>query len=73
MKTVTFTRDMRPWRKGDAVPVPDELADKLVASGEAENPQPFPPGSEPAKPTVVERVKGTLRLPPGRYKTKGFS
>lgn len=70
MTSVTFTRDLRPWRENDRVPVPSELAETLVASGEARDPEPFPPGSEPAKKTVVERVTETLRLPAGRYKTK---
>lgn len=43
MKTVDLTRDLRPWRQGDSVPLPDDLADRLVASGEARNPRPWPP------------------------------
>lgn len=61
MKTVDLTCDMRPWRAGDAIHLEDELADRLVATGEAENPRPFPPGSEPRRG----------RPPKGTYLTKG--
>jgi hypothetical protein len=43
MKIVTFTRDMRPWQKGQEAVLPDALAAKVVASGEATDPRPFPP------------------------------
>jgi len=43
MKIVTFTRDMRPWQKGQDAVLPDDIARKVLASGEAENPRPFPP------------------------------
>lgn len=42
MKTVDLTTDISPWRKGDSVPLPDDVADRLVKSGEAENIRPFP-------------------------------
>ena len=42
MKTVELTCDMRPWRHGDNVPLPDDMADRLVAAGEAKNPRPWP-------------------------------
>lgn len=35
MKLVEFTRDMRPYTKGDTCAVPDEVADRLVKDGEA--------------------------------------
>jgi hypothetical protein len=54
MKIVTFTRDMRPWQKGQDAVIPDELAAKVVASGEAENPRPFPPEDvAPAAPVAA--------------------
>lgn len=43
MKTVTLTRDMRPYGRGEDLHLPDDMADKLVSAGEAENPRPFPP------------------------------
>ncbi|PWC96961.1 hypothetical protein TSO5_05890 [Azospirillum sp. TSO5] len=65
MQTVTFTRDMRPWREGDSVPLPDDVADALVANGEAKDARPFP---ETATPVETAR-RGPGR--PARYMTKG--
>ena len=50
MKTVTLTRDMRPWRDGDDIHVPDDVAGTLIAAGEARDARPFPPGSEVKEP-----------------------
>jgi len=36
MKLVAFTRDMAPYVKGETRAVPDELADRLIADGDAE-------------------------------------
>ncbi len=41
LTTVTLTRDMRPWRKGDDIHVATILAEHLVKTGEAQNPRPF--------------------------------
>ncbi len=72
MKLVTLTRDLRPWRENDRVPVPDKLADELVETGDARDPEVF--HSLDDNPSVAERVKNTLRetlrLPPGRYRTR---
>lgn len=35
MKMVEFTRDMRPQRAGEKRVVPDEVAEKLIAAGDA--------------------------------------
>lgn len=35
MKMVEFTRDMRPQRAGEKRVVPDAVAEKLIASGDA--------------------------------------
>jgi hypothetical protein len=35
MKMVEFTRDMRPQRAGEKRVVPDTVAEKLIASGDA--------------------------------------
>ena len=62
-KLVEFTTDLRPWRKGDNVPVPDDLADRLVASGEAVNPRPFPT----PEPSIADRE---IVRPPFQPETK---
>lgn len=67
MKTVEFTKDMRPRRRGDNVPLPDEVADRLVASGEAINPRPFPENA----PATEAPKKSRFSLPGrGTYQTK---
>jgi len=73
MKWVTLTRDMKPWRENDRVPVPDELADSLVAEGAGKNLGSFPDdGPIEDKPTVTEKVREVLHLPPkGKLKIKG--
>jgi hypothetical protein len=35
MKMVEFTRDMRPQRAGEKRALPDEVAEKLIANGDA--------------------------------------
>lgn len=35
MKMVEFTRDMRPHKAGETRVVPDAVAEKLIANGEA--------------------------------------
>jgi len=60
VKIVTITRDMRPYRAGTDYPFPDDVADKLVADGDAKNPRPFPSARRPPN----KRPKGT-------YLTKG--
>ena len=35
MKMVEFTRDMRPHKAGETRVVPDALAEKLIAAGDA--------------------------------------
>jgi hypothetical protein len=52
MKLIELTTDLRPWRRGDNVPVPDALADILVASGEATNPRPY----LPREPSIADLV-----------------
>lgn len=59
MKTVEFTTDMRPWRAGDRVPLPDDVADRLVASEEAKEPRPFgiPASERPRNAYLTKGVK----------------
>lgn len=58
MKIVTFTRDMRPWQKGEDAVLPDALAAKVIASGEAKDSRPFPPPDvAPAVPVGIEIVR----------------
>ena len=47
MMLVTFTQDMRPYTRGQDVPLPDELALQMMTEGVAENPRAFPPTEEP--------------------------
>jgi hypothetical protein len=63
MKLVDLTADLRPWRKGDSVPLPNDVAQALVDNGEAKNMRPFKPGAGDVAPQG-ERPKGT-------YLTKG--
>ena len=51
MKLIELTTDLRPWRRGDNVPVPDDMADSLVASGEAINSRPY----LPREPSIADR------------------
>lgn len=46
MLQVRLTRDVRPWRCGDEPPLPDDLARRLVESGDAADPRPWPPKAE---------------------------
>jgi len=51
MRVVQLTRDLRPWHKGQDAVLPDDLAERLLKSGEATNPRPFPPADvAPQKP-----------------------
>lgn len=67
MKTVEFTTDLRPYRKNDVGTLPDDVADRLVASGDAINPRPWPANAAPQK-----QRRGKLSLPNrgGDYQTK---
>lgn len=67
MKLVEFTRDMRPYRAGDAYALPDAAAAQLIAGGDA-RPAPGgdaglapddPPGARPAP--VVQRARYLTR------------
>ncbi len=70
MKIVTFTRDMRPYQAGHEAYLPDDVADRLVAAGDATDPRVFPP-----RPEIQVRVQAADERPrvPGRaqtYRTK---
>jgi hypothetical protein len=68
MKTVEFTTDIRPWQRGAKVALPDDVAARLVASGEAVNPQPFTAAEVEAEDP---QKKPKLGLPErGKYQTK---
>ena len=47
MKLVTMTTDLYPYHRGQHVPFPDEVAEQLLASGEAINPCPWRGAREP--------------------------
>jgi hypothetical protein len=68
MRIVTLTKDMRPWQKGEDAVLPEPLAAKLIADGDAENERPYPPPDvAPAKSNVApERPV----LQPKRYFTR---
>jgi hypothetical protein len=60
MRVVTLKRDMRPWRAGQDAVLPDDVAAKLIASGEATNQRPFPPPD--VAPAIPVDGKPTLKL-----------
>jgi hypothetical protein len=62
VKLVTFARDMHPHRAGDTRLLPDAVADRLLAEGEATQAQDWPARSSvPASPRPA---------PAKRYVTK---
>jgi len=68
MQLVVFTRDMRPWRAGDPYALPDALADKLIADGDA---RPAPGGNAGLAPDVPSPgAKPASLLSPKRYLTR---
>lgn len=69
MKLVTLTTDLSPWRRGDHVPLPDEMAEKVCASGEAENMRPFPETADPDAANYTRREMRPARGGKG-YRTK---
>jgi hypothetical protein len=60
MRVVTITRDMKPYRAGQDAVLPDEVAAKLIASGAASNPRPFPPPD--VAPAIPVDGKPILKL-----------
>ena len=64
MKLVRLTKDLKPWHAGDDKLLDDELADRLLASGEAENPR-----DRFGKP-LIETAAMTPERRKGGYKTK---
>lgn len=66
MYSVTLTNDVRPWRAGDTVHVPEGAADALINSGDGKDKRPFRPDGQ-----VYE--DRTMTAGDGRkgYKTKG--
>ncbi len=71
MKSVEFTRDMRPNTAGSTRIVPDDVAARLEAEGSVRNVKPWPERAESGVPLVAAKPK--LTLPEGKrqsYKTK---
>ncbi len=67
MRIVTFTRDMRPWQAGADAVLPDAIAEKLVADGDAKDLRPFPPADVvPDRPLAAQ----TLTVSHKRYMTR---
>jgi hypothetical protein len=66
-RIVRITRDMRPWSAGQDAVLPDDLAAKLIKSGEAENSRPYPPPDvAPTVPVGSAEVVG----PTKRFQTR---
>lgn len=61
MKLVTLTTDLAPWRRGDHVPLPDELAEKVCKTGEAKNMRPYNGATEQAAPVAETYTSRDMR------------
>lgn len=68
MKQVTFTKDMAPHKAGESRVLPDPVADRLVASGEASDPRPFPPAD--VAPATAVGDAAPPRKPGKFYQTR---
>ena len=64
MKLVRLTRDLKPWHAGDEKLLDDDLADRLLDEGAADNPR-----DRFGKP-IVETTAMTPERRKGGYKTK---
>lgn len=64
MKMVTLTRDLRPWRQGDRVPLPDTLADELVQAGDAADPADWGAATVCAPPAAATVPAAAPNRPP---------
>lgn len=60
MRLVELTRDLRPWRAGDSALVPQDIAERMVASGEATNMRPYPETVASTPPPAPPRRVGYL-------------
>lgn len=66
MKLVKLTTDMRPNKAGADLLLPDEIADRLLAAGEASNPRDrF--GNALSEGSALAQIEARR---PSRYKTK---
>ena len=61
MKLVEFTRDMRPYVKGESRVVPDPVAEQLVADGDAV-----------VRPSIFDEQPQEERPQRRRYQTRGL-
>lgn len=65
MKAIRFTRDTRPWRAGDVIPLPCDIIGRLVSEGSGvavdapDNPY-----------SVADAIAVDPPAPPARYLTK---
>jgi len=67
---VKFTKDMHPWRAGqDGVIQDDALAARLVKSGEAQDPRPYPPPD--VAPVLSPRSVASPKRPMLRLRKRG--
>jgi hypothetical protein len=57
-RIVKLTADLRPFRKGEDAVLPDEVAARLIKSGEATNSRPYPPSDvSPAIPVSAAQPR----------------
>lgn len=70
MQMVTFTRDMRPYHRGQSVPLPDDVARKMVEDGAADDLRPWPPVQHAAAVETQPPKRGPGR-PSKLFLTKG--
>jgi hypothetical protein len=69
MKLVEMRVDLKPYHRGKHVPLPDEIADRLVTSGEAVNPRPWRGAREP-EIADLPMLTTPLRQPDGKFKPR---
>lgn len=68
MKSVEMTRDLRPFHRGQRAVLDDTLADALLDSGDATNPEAWPAGS------AIAAVGALTLTPPtsGATRRRGY-
>jgi hypothetical protein len=64
MKRVVLTRDLKPWQANHTTALPDDVADKMIAAGEARL---APPGED----GIVLAPDASPAKPRNRYLTRG--
>jgi hypothetical protein len=70
MKIIKLNRDLRPWRAGQDAVVPDDVAAKLLASGDATDSRPYPPADVAPSTPVGGRPILKLKRPRSYFTRK---